>query len=88
MTRGVPFVTVNVNKVCIPWKERSEKMPDLTQFILNLSVRLPAILAALTFHEYAHGWVADKRGDIPPRDCQVASPGTPSPTSIRSEPWP
>ena len=38
-------------------------MPDLTQFILSLSVRLPAILAALTFHEYAHGWVADKRGD-------------------------
>ncbi len=38
-------------------------MSDLTQFILNLSVRLPAILAALTFHEYAHGWVADKRGD-------------------------
>ncbi len=38
-------------------------MFDLTQFILNLSVRLPAILAALTFHEYAHGWVADKRGD-------------------------
>lgn len=26
-------------------------------------VRLPAILAALTFHEYAHGWVADKLGD-------------------------
>ncbi len=38
-------------------------MSDLTQFILNLSVRLPAILAALTFHEYAHGWVADKQGD-------------------------
>jgi Zn-dependent protease len=38
-------------------------MFNLTQFILNLSVRLPAILAALTFHEYAHGWVADKRGD-------------------------
>ncbi len=38
-------------------------MADLTQFILDLSVRLPAILAALTFHEYAHGWVADKRGD-------------------------
>jgi Zn-dependent protease len=38
-------------------------MFDLTQFMLNLSVRLPAILAALTFHEYAHGWVADKRGD-------------------------
>jgi Zn-dependent protease len=38
-------------------------MRDLTQFILDMSVRLPAILAALTFHEYAHGWVADKRGD-------------------------
>lgn len=38
-------------------------MANLTQFILDLSVRLPAILAALTFHEYAHGWVADKRGD-------------------------
>ncbi|MDE2058800.1 MAG: site-2 protease family protein [candidate division NC10 bacterium] len=38
-------------------------MSDLAQFMLNLSVRLPAILAALTFHEYAHGWVADKRGD-------------------------
>ncbi|MCZ7627469.1 MAG: site-2 protease family protein [Candidatus Methylomirabilota bacterium] len=38
-------------------------MADLTQFILDLSVRLPAILAALTCHEYAHGWVADKRGD-------------------------
>jgi Zn-dependent protease len=38
-------------------------MFDPTRFILNLSVRLPAILAALTFHEYAHGWVADKLGD-------------------------
>ena len=38
-------------------------MFDLTQFILNMSVRLPAILVALTFHEYAHGWVADKLGD-------------------------
>ena len=38
-------------------------MFDLTQFVLNMSVRLPAILAALTFHEYAHGWVADKLGD-------------------------
>jgi Zn-dependent protease len=38
-------------------------MFDLTRFIVNLSVRLPVILAALTFHEYAHGWVADKLGD-------------------------
>lgn len=38
-------------------------MFDLTRFVVNLSVRLPVILAALTFHEYAHGWVADKLGD-------------------------
>ncbi len=38
-------------------------MFDPTHFILTMSVRLPAILAALTFHEYAHGWVADKLGD-------------------------
>ena len=38
-------------------------MFDLTGFILKLTVRLPAILAALTFHEYAHGWVANKLGD-------------------------
>ncbi len=38
-------------------------MFDVTQFILSTSVRLPAILAGLTFHEYAHGWVADKLGD-------------------------
>jgi len=38
-------------------------MFDPTQFIQSMSVRLPAILAALTFHEYAHGWVADKLGD-------------------------
>ncbi len=38
-------------------------MFDVTQFIVSTSVRLPAILAGLTFHEYAHGWVADKLGD-------------------------
>ena len=38
-------------------------MFDLTRFVVNLSIRLPVILAALTFHEYAHGWVADKLGD-------------------------
>ncbi len=38
-------------------------MFDLAQFIVSTSVRLPAILAGLTFHEYAHGWVADKLGD-------------------------
>jgi Zn-dependent protease len=34
-------------------------MPDLTTYILIA----PPILLALAFHEYAHGWVADKLGD-------------------------
>jgi Zn-dependent protease len=38
-------------------------MSDFSSVMVNASVRLPAILAALTFHEYAHGWVADRLGD-------------------------
>lgn len=34
-------------------------LPNLTELILLL----PAILIGLTFHEYAHGWVADRLGD-------------------------
>ncbi|RJP82175.1 MAG: site-2 protease family protein [Candidatus Zixiibacteriota bacterium] len=34
-------------------------MPDITSFILLA----PPILLALTIHEFAHGWVADKLGD-------------------------
>jgi len=34
-------------------------LPDLTELILLL----PAILIGLTFHEFAHGWVADRLGD-------------------------
>lgn len=34
-------------------------MPDLTQYIIIA----PPILLALAFHEYAHGWVADRLGD-------------------------
>jgi Zn-dependent protease len=34
-------------------------MPDLTQLI----ILAPPILLALAFHEYAHGWVADRLGD-------------------------
>lgn len=37
-------------------------MPSLTQIIISL----PAILIALTFHEYAHGRVADMLGDDTP----------------------
>ena len=36
---------------------------DINQLILWL----PAVLIALTFHEYAHGWVADWLGDPTPR---------------------
>ncbi len=34
-------------------------MPDLTQYLIIA----PPILLALTFHEYAHGWVANRLGD-------------------------
>ena len=34
-----------------------------SDFIQQLLIAIPAILLALTFHEVAHGWVADKLGD-------------------------
>lgn len=34
-------------------------LPSLTEILLLL----PAILIGLTFHEFAHGWVADRLGD-------------------------
>lgn len=36
-------------------------------FLLNLVLTLPAVLIAITFHEYAHAWAADKLGDDTPR---------------------
>lgn len=36
-------------------------------FLLNLVLTLPAVLIALTFHEYAHAWTAVKLGDETPR---------------------
>jgi Zn-dependent protease len=33
------------------------------EFLVQLAIFLPAIIIALTFHEYAHGWVANKLGD-------------------------
>jgi len=36
---------------------------DLKSQFLSLILSLPALLIALTVHEYAHGWVADKMGD-------------------------
>ena len=36
------------------------------QGLTEMLIWLPAILIALTFHEFAHGWVADKLGDDTP----------------------
>ncbi|MBF0317641.1 MAG: site-2 protease family protein [Nitrospirae bacterium] len=36
---------------------------DIVQTLRSLSVAALPILIAITFHEVAHGWVADKRGD-------------------------
>ena len=38
-----------------------------TGSILSLILTLPAVLIAITFHEYAHAFVADKLGDDTPR---------------------
>jgi Zn-dependent protease len=35
--------------------------------ILNLLLSIPAILIAITFHEYAHGWMAYRLGDPTPK---------------------
>ena len=36
--------------------------------ILNLLLTIPGVLIALTFHEFAHAWAANKLGDETPRD--------------------
>ncbi len=38
-----------------------------TNGILNLILTVPGVLIALTFHEYAHAWAADKLGDETPK---------------------
>ncbi len=35
--------------------------------ILGLALTIPGLLVAITFHEFAHAWVADKLGDDTPR---------------------
>ncbi|NLW17641.1 MAG: site-2 protease family protein [Firmicutes bacterium] len=39
----------------------------LRSFTPDIFLQLPALLIALTFHEYAHAWVADRLGDPTPR---------------------
>ncbi len=34
---------------------------------INLLLTLPAVIIAITFHEFAHAWTADKFGDTTPR---------------------
>ena len=36
--------------------------------LYNMALMLPAILLGLTFHEFAHGWVANRLGDRTARD--------------------
>lgn len=38
-----------------------------TAELLNLLLTIPAVLVAITFHEYAHAFAADKLGDDTPR---------------------
>ena len=38
-----------------------------TEELLNLLLTLPAVLIAITFHEFAHAFAADKLGDDTPR---------------------
>ncbi len=38
-----------------------------TNALLNLVLTLPAVLIAITFHEYAHAFAADRLGDDTPR---------------------
>lgn len=38
-----------------------------TNALLSLLISLPAVLIAVTFHEYAHAWAADRLGDDTPR---------------------
>ncbi|MDQ7792917.1 MAG: site-2 protease family protein [bacterium] len=35
--------------------------------IVTMALRLPALLLALTFHEFAHAWMANRLGDPTPR---------------------
>jgi len=38
-------------------------MPDLAGTIQDLAIRIPVFLLALTIHEFAHAWVANRLGD-------------------------
>ena len=37
-----------------------------TGFLMEIVLTLPAVVIAMSFHEYAHAWMADKLGDYTP----------------------
>lgn len=39
----------------------------MANFIQSIAILAPPLLLAITLHEFAHGWVADKLGDPTPR---------------------
>jgi Zn-dependent protease len=41
----------------------SDALDDPLRFLAALVLKIPALLLAVTVHEVAHGWVADRRGD-------------------------
>lgn len=38
-----------------------------TALWLEILVTLPAVIIAMSFHEFAHAWMADRLGDTTPR---------------------
>lgn len=49
--------------ILVIWKLISFSVGD----VVSLIIMVPAVLIAITFHEYAHAFVADKLGDDTPR---------------------
>ena len=43
-------------------------MNTTTAEIVSLLLTLPAVIIAITFHEFAHAWMADRLGDTTPRN--------------------
>ena len=42
-------------------------LPNLPSFLQDLLLFVPVFIISLTFHEYAHGWMADRLGDATAR---------------------
>ena len=41
--------------------------------IVSLLFTIPPVIIAITFHEFAHAWMADKLGDETPRKIDIKS---------------